>query len=190
MPLGRGARHDVGRGLGGRFRPCPRGAGQYRAARLGRARGRRLGQALERNRGYHRRRHHRRGELSMTDGASTAVALLDALRRINRGVAMAVGLFLLACAAFVLSDILLRQVEASFGGTDEISGYVMAIATSWGMGYALIELGHVRIDLIRSRGGAVVRALFDLFALATNVTVPASVASAKRSKSARTTAPP
>ncbi|MGX0875391.1 TRAP-type C4-dicarboxylate transport system permease small subunit [Roseovarius sp. MBR-154] len=103
----------------------------------------------------------------MTTGASTAVALLDALRRINRGVAIAVGLFLLACAAFVLSDILLRQVEASFGGTDEISGYVMAIATSWGMGYALMELGHVRIDLIRSRGGAVTRALFDLFALAT-----------------------
>jgi TRAP-type mannitol/chloroaromatic compound transport system permease small subunit len=33
------------------------------------------------------------------------------------------------------------------------------------MGYALMELGHVRIDILRTRGGAAVRAVFDLFAL-------------------------
>ena len=100
-------------------------------------------------------------------GAPDPVALLLALRRVNRGVAIGVGLFLAGCAAFVLIDVVLRQVGASFGGTDEISGYVMAIATSWGMGYALMELGHVRIDLIRSRGRAMTHSLFDLFALAT-----------------------
>jgi TRAP-type C4-dicarboxylate transport system permease small subunit len=99
--------------------------------------------------------------------APDPVALLRALRSVNRGVAILVGLFLSGCAAFVLLDVLLRQVGTSFGGTDEISGYVMAIATSWGMGYALMELGHVRIDLIRSRGRALTRSLFDLFALAT-----------------------
>lgn len=96
-----------------------------------------------------------------------AVALLKALRSVNRGVAIGVGVVLSGCAAFVLLDVLLRQVGTSFGGTDEISGYVMAIATSWGMAYALMELGHVRIDLIRSRGRALTRSLFDLFALAT-----------------------
>ena len=100
-------------------------------------------------------------------GAPNPVALLRVLRRVNRGVAIAVGLVLSGCAGFVLLDVLLRQVGASFGGTDEISGYVMAIATSWGMGYALMELGHVRIDLIRSQGRAMTRSLFDLFALAT-----------------------
>ncbi|MGI3211214.1 TRAP transporter small permease subunit [Roseovarius tibetensis] len=103
----------------------------------------------------------------MPPETSTATALLHALRRVNRGVAIAVGLLLLGCAAFVLCDVVLRQVGASFGGTDEISGYVMAIATSWGMAYALMELGHVRIDLVRSRGRAMTRSLFDLFALAT-----------------------
>ncbi|MEI4234269.1 TRAP transporter small permease subunit [Roseovarius sp. D22-M7] len=103
----------------------------------------------------------------MPPEASTATALLSALRSVNRAVAIAVGLFLAGCAAFVLLDVVLRQVGASFGGTDEISGYVMAIATSWGMGYALMELGHVRIDLIRSRGRTMTRSLFDLFALAT-----------------------
>ena len=95
-----------------------------------------------------------------------AETMLGWMRRVNRWLALAVGAGLLLCAGAVLLDIVLRQVAHSFGGTDEVSGYVMAIATSWGMAYALSELGHVRIDLIRSRGGPVIRSLFDLFALA------------------------
>lgn len=91
--------------------------------------------------------------------------LLAGLRRVNRLVAVLVGVVLLACAVIVLLDILLRRAGASLGGTDEISGYVMAIATAWGMGYTLLELGHVRIDLLRSRAGGLGRALFDLFSM-------------------------
>lgn len=94
-----------------------------------------------------------------------AHTLLSLLRRLNRLVALGVGIGLLAMAGFVLLDIGLRQLGASFGGTDEISGYVMAIATSWGMGFALLELSHVRIDIIRGRVGALGRSLFDLFAM-------------------------
>lgn len=97
-----------------------------------------------------------------------AETLLTTLRRINRVVAGLVGLGLLACAGFVLADILARRLLGhGFGGTEEISGYTMAIATAWGMGYALMELGHVRIDLIRNRTIRGVRALFDLFSMAT-----------------------
>ncbi|MBE0452745.1 TRAP transporter small permease subunit [Roseovarius autotrophicus] len=103
----------------------------------------------------------------MTGAVARAEALLAALRRINRVVALGVGALLLGCAALVLADVVLRRLAHSFGGTDEISGYVMAIATAWGMGYALMELGHVRIDFLRARGGAAVRAAFDLFALLT-----------------------
>ena len=91
--------------------------------------------------------------------------VINGMRRINRGVALLVGLMLLGCAAFVLADILLRQVGSSFGGTDEISGYVMALTTSWGMAYTLLELGHVRIDLLRSRTATLGKALFDLFSM-------------------------
>ncbi|OED50899.1 TRAP transporter small permease subunit [Leisingera sp. S232] len=94
-----------------------------------------------------------------------AQPILALLRRLNRWVAISTGLMLLACAGFVLLDIGLRQLGSSFGGTDEVSGYVMAIATSWGMSYALLELGHVRIDLLRSRVAARGRAMFDLFSL-------------------------
>lgn len=91
--------------------------------------------------------------------------IITGLHRINRSIALLVGLMLFACAGVVLLDILLRRLGGSLGGTDEISGYVMAIATSWGMAYTLLELGHVRIDLLRSRGGAFVRSLFDVFSM-------------------------
>ena len=93
-------------------------------------------------------------------------AVIATLRRLNRGVAILVGVGLLGCAAFVLADILLRQVGRSFGGTDEVSGYVMAIATSWGMAYTLTELGHVRIDVLRTQLPSRGRALADLFSMA------------------------
>lgn len=93
--------------------------------------------------------------------------LLDRLRRLNRGIAILTGIGLLICAGFVLLDVILRRMGSSLGGTDEISGYVMAIATSWGMAYTLLELGHVRIDILRARSGRLGRSLFDLFALTT-----------------------
>ncbi|MDJ0858060.1 MAG: TRAP transporter small permease [Dinoroseobacter sp.] len=91
--------------------------------------------------------------------------LLHHLRRLNHGIALWTGVLLLGCALIVLIDILLRQVGSSFGGTDEISGYVMAIATSWGMAFTLLELGHVRIDILRGRAGQRGRAFFDLFSM-------------------------
>ena len=94
-----------------------------------------------------------------------AERLLARLRRLNRLVAILVGVMLMLCAGTVLLDITLRQIGTSLGGTDEISGYVMAIATSWGMAFTLLELGHVRIDLFRSRLPARGRAVMDLFAM-------------------------
>ncbi len=91
--------------------------------------------------------------------------ILTKLRKLNRGLAILIGIGLLLCAAFVLSDIVLRQVGASFGGTDEISGYTMAIAAAWGMSFTLLELGHVRIDLLRSRVATRGRVMFDLFSM-------------------------
>ncbi|WP_316013319.1 TRAP transporter small permease [Roseobacter sp. HKCCA0434] len=91
--------------------------------------------------------------------------VIEALRRLNRLIALIVGLGLLGCAGFVVLDIVARQLGSSFGGTDEIAGYAMALATSWGMAYTLLELGHVRIDLLRGRCGDTLRALFDVFAM-------------------------
>lgn len=95
----------------------------------------------------------------------SAESLIRTMRRLNLGVAILVGAMLLGCAAFVLLDIVLRQAGRSFGGTDEISGYVMAVATSWGMAYTLLELGHVRIDFLRTQLPQRGRAVMDLFSM-------------------------
>jgi TRAP-type C4-dicarboxylate transport system permease small subunit len=91
--------------------------------------------------------------------------MMHSLRVVNLGVALMVGLGLLLCAGFVLTDIVMRQIGTSLGGTEEVAGYAMALATSWGMSFTLLELGHVRIDLLRARGGTFVRALFDVFSM-------------------------
>ena len=93
------------------------------------------------------------------------LSLIATLRTINRGVALVVGFGLLACAAFVLIDIVMRQIGTSLGGTEEIAGYAMALATSWGMSFTLLELGHVRIDLLRTKLASFGRALFDVFSM-------------------------
>lgn len=91
--------------------------------------------------------------------------MIAALRRLNKGVALVVGAGLLICAAFVLTDIIMRRFGTSLGGTEEIAGYAMALATSWGMSYTLLELGHVRIDILRTRAGVFKKALFDVFSM-------------------------
>ncbi|MEP0071215.1 MAG: TRAP transporter small permease subunit [Marinomonas sp.] len=92
--------------------------------------------------------------------------IIDLLKRINNGVAIAAGLVLLACVLLILIDILLREFGISFGGSEEISGYVMASVSSWGVCYALTEKAHVRIDVIRNKGKEAARSIFDLVALA------------------------
>ncbi|WP_227270732.1 TRAP transporter small permease subunit [Roseobacter weihaiensis] len=104
------------------------------------------------------------------------LALINMLRQLNRGIAMIVGLGLLGMAAFVVADIALRQVHASFGGSEELAGYAMALVSSWGMAYALMELGHIRIDLLRSRTQDTLRALFDVFSMIVMSAVVVTVA--------------
>lgn len=87
------------------------------------------------------------------------------LRKANRIVAIGVGSVLLLTAIFVVVDILLRQLGHSVGGSDEISGYVMACAGSWGLSFGLTELAHVRIDAIRQLTSSGGRRVFDFIAL-------------------------
>jgi TRAP-type C4-dicarboxylate transport system permease small subunit len=103
--------------------------------------------------------------------------VVSALRRANDVIAMAVGALLLACVALILGEVVLRRLGlGALGGTDEMSGYVMAGATSWGMAYALTALAHVRIDLVRHQTGAALRSLMDLLALGTLTAVAIAVA--------------
>lgn len=92
--------------------------------------------------------------------------LRGALARANRLVALLLGGALLLTVAFILADVLLRKSGwGGLGGSDEISGYVMAAVSSWGLACALLERAHVRIDVLRQRLGQRGRAAMDLLAM-------------------------
>ncbi len=92
-------------------------------------------------------------------------ATFHLLRRFNEVLAVLAGALLLLSVSVTLFDIIARQIGRSLGGTDELSGYAMAIATSWGMSYTLTSLSHVRIDLLRTRCNSLWRSMLDLIAI-------------------------
>lgn len=53
----------------------------------------------------------------------------------------------------------------TFSGSDELSGYLFAVGTSWSLAHVLITRGYVRIDALYSSFGPKVRAYLDLIAL-------------------------
>lgn len=52
-----------------------------------------------------------------------------------------------------------------FSGSDEISGYLFAVGTSWSLAYVLCTRGHIRIDALYGSFPLKVRGWLDLFAL-------------------------
>ena len=99
--------------------------------------------------------------------------IYGALRRANQIIARILGLGLVLSALFIIVDVVLRKSSfGSLGGSDEISGYVMATLASWGLAFALVERAHVRIDFMRQKLASNQRMLIDLFAMiATNAVV-------------------
>ncbi len=57
------------------------------------------------------------------------------------------GALILAAAIIIGIDVVMRKFfTASIGGADELAGYALAIGTAWGLGAALVERAHIRID--------------------------------------------
>lgn len=75
------------------------------------------------------------------------------------------GLILLA-AVVIGIDVLMRKfLNRSIGGADELAGYALAIGTAWGLGAALIDRAHIRIDSLYGLFPRKLRLLLDLAAL-------------------------
>lgn len=57
------------------------------------------------------------------------------------------GVLLIAAALLVGVEVVIRKAfDISVGGADELSGYALAISTSWALAFALLERAHIRID--------------------------------------------
>jgi TRAP-type C4-dicarboxylate transport system permease small subunit len=76
------------------------------------------------------------------------------------------GALILLAAVLIGIDVLLRKFLArSIGGADELAGYALAIGTAWGLGAALIDRAHIRIDSLYVLFPQKLRLLLDVAAL-------------------------
>jgi TRAP-type mannitol/chloroaromatic compound transport system permease small subunit len=67
----------------------------------------------------------------------------------SRYAALGGGLLILAAAVLVSVDVLLRKlVSVTLGGADELSGYALAIGSTWSFAFVLLNRGNVRIDAL------------------------------------------
>jgi len=75
---------------------------------------------------------------------------------------------LLTLSAFVIGlDIALREIfVVTLGGANELSGYALAVSSSWGCTVALVHRMHVRIDSVYTHLSPRIRALLDMTGLA------------------------
>jgi TRAP-type C4-dicarboxylate transport system permease small subunit len=77
------------------------------------------------------------------------------------------GLLLTVSAFLIGLDIALREIfVVTLGGANELSGYALAVSSSWGCTVALVHRMHVRIDSVYTHLSARTRALLDMVGLA------------------------
>ena len=88
------------------------------------------------------------------EGKSSALSLLNAMRAVTRtldrvylGMGYLCGTMFLLLSLFITYQVIARKFDMIMApGMDLMSGYTMAMATTWAFSYALRTGSHVRID--------------------------------------------
>ena len=76
------------------------------------------------------------------------------------------GILLFTSVFLIGTEVVLRKFFLiSFGGTDEISGYILGICTSWSLAYVLFKKMHIRIDILYTRVSKKLQHLLDVIAM-------------------------
>ena len=95
-------------------------------------------------------------------------SLLRRLATVSRYAVWAGGAMLIFAAFMVTTDVLIRATTGrSMGGSDEISGYLFAVSTSWAFAHALLHRVNVRVDALYLLMGRSVQAVLDVLGVAT-----------------------
>lgn len=93
-------------------------------------------------------------------------AVLRAADRGSTAAALAGGLLILVAAVIVSVDVLLRKfATVTVGGADELSGYALAIGSTWAFAFVMLNRGNVRIDALYQHLPRVGAAACDLAAV-------------------------
>jgi len=74
------------------------------------------------------------------------------MRRVSSTMGLIAGWSFILVALYICFDVLSRRfLGFSSQATPEVTGYLLAFGTSWGMAYALLEKSHIRVDVLVSR---------------------------------------
>src|SRR5258705_1781750 len=88
------------------------------------------------------------------------------IRRFAQWVVWFGGALVLLAAVLIGIDVLMRKfLDRSIGGADELAGYSLAIGTAWGLGAALLDRAHIRIDSLYVLFPQKLRLVLDVTAL-------------------------
>jgi len=102
---------------------------------------------------------------------------LAVAHRVAHAGALGGGLLILAAAVLVSVDVTLRKLaNVTLGGADELSGYALAIGSTWSFAFVLLARGHVRIDALYQLLPRKLAAACDLAAIAALLTFASLVA--------------
>ncbi len=109
-------------------------------------------------------------ESSAAQGAAQFLArLADHAGRLARYLIWAGGALIVAAAVVVTLDVLQRKVSRLTGlnisGSDEISGYLFAISTTWAFSHALLHRANVRVDALYLLMPRPTRAVLDVIGI-------------------------
>ncbi len=89
--------------------------------------------------------------------------LLDMCQRVSRGFAWAGGALLLCSAALISLDVVFRNLfKVTLFESFELSTYAFAIATAFGLSYALVSRAHIRIEVAYNLLPVTARAVLDV----------------------------
>jgi TRAP-type C4-dicarboxylate transport system permease small subunit len=88
------------------------------------------------------------------------------LGRVSLWAVWAGGAALMICAIMVTGDVLSRKyLNVTMSGSDEITGYVFAGATTWAYAYCLLHRSNIRIDALYNLLPRFMRAVMDIVGL-------------------------
>jgi TRAP-type C4-dicarboxylate transport system permease small subunit len=84
------------------------------------------------------------------------------MQRYSRAASLIFGVLMLALAAAVTLETLVRKIfSVSLGGVDELSGYAIAIGAPLAFAVALVERSHIRINIFYLRLSERARGVLD-----------------------------
>ena len=91
---------------------------------------------------------------------------LGAAGAISRAGVWASGALFLAAAFLIAADVIARKAfSISIGGSDELSGYCLAMGAAWSFAFALLHRANIRVDALYKYLPSMLKAAFDVLAL-------------------------